>query len=539
MFKKLLPVSLALGVSAALAASVTVNVNDTKQSVVGFGGGSVYYQNWLANLSKDDQKDLFDTAFTGLNLSFLRIANWLQDDSKDLSEDVMIVKAAKERLGDHLKIEMSSWSAPGSLKGSGGLNGYEAGGDSSKASLKKSSSDPYGKYAYSEFAAWWKKSYQKYSELGIAPDYISFQNEPDMFAGYEETLFDPTESDRKAGYAQALNAVYDAFAGVSPRPAILGPEPLGIGYGNFQKYMNALDDSKLDGYAYHLYHANNNSSLQPKDYYLDPESIRSAMSSIGSKYGTGSKPLVMTEFCPMQDDPLESDMVGLAHIMQIGFTEGMLNGYIAWELFYGYHSQMIAICPGKGWDLTGEGKFVCSGKYIKINPEYHAMRHYSKFVNPGWKVVSAKADESALKTVAFKSADGDSVSVIVINTGNAAVNLDAPAFDGYTAVHAVQSVENGEKSSAMKIAASYALPARSITTLVFYNPALSGVRVAPKFASETLQNTNVVVFDLNGNQVWKGLQRNAIAADGSLRLDVRQGMYIVKSKAGIVKAIKK
>ena len=249
MKKALIPA--ALFATAAFAATLNVNPASTAQTIVGFGGASVYYQNWIANLPAADQEVLFDTAFTGLNLSILRIANWLQDESKDLSEDVTIVKAAQKRLGDHLKIEMSSWSAPGNLKPSGSVNG-NAGHSKSEKSLKKADGDAYGAYAYTDFANWWKKSLETYKAAGITPDYISLQNEPDMEADYEETLFEPTETSEIAGYKEALNAVYDAVKGTTK---LLGPEPLGIGYSNFEKYASALDDSKLDGYAYHLYNA--------------------------------------------------------------------------------------------------------------------------------------------------------------------------------------------------------------------------------------------------------------------------------------------
>lgn len=465
MNRWIFPVALASAVAAS-AANINVDPTSKKQEVIGFGGGSVYYQNWIASLPAADQKDLFDTAFNGLNLSILRIGNWLQDETKDLSDDVAIVKAGKERLGNHMKIEMSSWSAPANLKPSNSVNGNSANGDSTKASLISSNNDKYGKYAYTEFANWWKKSLQTYANAGITPDYISIQNEPDMFAGYEETLFDPTETSKKAGYAQALNAVYDALNGMANRPVILGPEPLGIGYNNFQNYVKELDQSKLGGYAYHLYHAgegNDNSG----NNYLIPENFRAPMSAIASSVGNSGKPIIMTEFCPMEDEPREEDMVGLAHIMQIGFTDGLLSGYIAWELFYGYHSQMIGVCPGSGWDLTNEGKYVCEGKEIKIFPEYHAMRHYSKFVNPGWKVISATTTEANLKTVAFASATGDSVSVIAVNTGKTAIELTNPALSGYGVITAVQSKENGLKSQPITISDCTVLPARSITTLVY------------------------------------------------------------------------
>ena len=83
-----------------------------------------------------------------------------------------------------MKIEMSSWSAPGNLKPSGSLNGYDGHSKSDKT-LKKANGDAYGAYAYTDFANWWKKSLEAYAAQGIVPDYVSLQNEPDMEANYE------------------------------------------------------------------------------------------------------------------------------------------------------------------------------------------------------------------------------------------------------------------------------------------------------------------------------------------------------------------
>lgn len=444
------------------AASITVDPSATKQQIIGFGAGSVYYQNWINALGTTTQEALYDTAFTGLNLSLLRVGNWLQDESKGVSkDDIKIVTAGKKRLGSHMKIEMSSWSAPASLKPSGDINGKKDGvfypGKSS--TLKASSSDPYGKYAYREFASWWKRSYQAYEAAGIAPDYISFQNEPDMFAEYEETLFTPTENDTSAGYAQALRAMRDTMNTLANPPKILGPEPLGIGYTNFQKYMKALDDKNLDGYAYHLYHAGdgNDNSLAN---YMSPENFRSPMKAIATSYGSDARPIIMTEFCSMEENGKEEYMTGLAHIMQVGFTDGKLNGYIAWELFWGEgKGQLIGVCT-KGWGS-------CTEDQINISPEYHAMRHYSKFVNPGWRVVSSTSEGNGLYAVAFRSADCDSITVVAINENSSSLSLNAPSVNGYNAVYAVQSVENGSKSKDIATSVSYSLPANSITTFVY------------------------------------------------------------------------
>ena len=520
MMKKLTTAALAAATLAS-AASITVNPSAKQQEILGFGGGSVYYQSWITALADESKEALFDTAFTGLNLSLLRVGNWLQAaDATVSADDIAIVQAAKQRLGNHMKIEMSSWSAPGSLKPSGSVNGKD-GSSESDNSLKKVNGDAYGSYAYSDFAAWWKKSIEAYKAAGITPDYISIQNEPDMNADYEETLFEPTETSEKAGYKEALNAVYDAVKGTTK---ILGPEPLGIGYNNFQKYAKELDDNKLDGYAYHLYHAGDGNDNSGNNY-LAPENFRKAMKSIGSSYGSKGKPIIMTEFCNMLDKTREEDMVGLAHIMQVGFTDGRLAGYIAWELFWGEgRGQLIGVCT-KGWGS-------CKQDEIVIGPEYHAMRHYSKFVNPGWSAITASTTESALKTVAFASASGDSVSVVVINTGKTAIKLDAPAISGMNVATAVQSKENGFKSKNITIASCYMLPARSVTTLVFTKTAAATTVAAcqdettdPNYAEPVIvPSADVVIVDYsstNDVSTWQAMSDdlgtvtyNAGALDG-------------------------
>ncbi|MBO7511742.1 MAG: T9SS type A sorting domain-containing protein, partial [Fibrobacter sp.] len=66
----------------------------------------------------------------------------------------------------------------------------------------------------------------------------------------------------------------------------------------------------------------------------------------------------------------------------------------------------------------------------------------------------------------------------------------------------------------------------------------SGITKAPEFVAND-RFAPAKVFDLNGNLVWSGIKGQALNADGTLRLDLRQGMYLVKTKSSTVKAIKK
>ena len=107
------------------AADLTVTPSTQYQTIRGFGGGMAYYQGWLT--SHPQKQAIYDTVFTGLGLSYLRIGNWNQDTTAKLAEDSTVVAEGKKRLGSRLRLFMSSWSAPGFMKVSGQVGGVKNG----------------------------------------------------------------------------------------------------------------------------------------------------------------------------------------------------------------------------------------------------------------------------------------------------------------------------------------------------------------------------------------------------------------------------
>jgi hypothetical protein len=65
--------------------------------------------------------------------------------------------------------------------------------------------------------------------------------------------------------------------------------------------------------------------------------------------------------------------------------------------------------------------------------------------------------------------------------------------------------------------------------------AIKGIRT--NFAASDM-NAEARVFDLNGNLLWSGIKGQALNADGTLRLDLKKGMYIVKTSASTMKTVK-
>lgn len=484
---------LGLAAHGAAAAKVALNVklDSTAQTIEGFGGGAVYYQNWVT--AHANKKAMYDTMFTGLGISYLRLGNWLQDTTlattiKGLAVDSEIVAEGRARLGSRMRILMSSWSAPGPLKVSGTTRNESKLSPKNNTLLKEN-----GVYVYGKFASWWKASLLRYARAGIVPDDISLQNEPDMNADYEGTVFAPTEltgaGDTLAGYAQALNAVHDTLATMAKPPRILAPEVLGVGYGNFPNWVRPLNASKFGAYAYHLYHGNAGDKK-----YEDPDGFNYRFGVIKNQYGT--KPNIMTEFCPMRN-PVASDMITVARIIQNALVYGNAAGYITWELLWKENGQMVA--TENPWQ---SGSWVNKDGWT-VHGEYHGFRHYSKFITPGWKRVPATpGDTTRTRVSAFRNTAGDSLVLVVLNIGTAADTLDLSSakFAGIGEVW--QSVMGGEMSKRLadvQGASLLALPDSSVTTVVLRANSTSvhpGVRAAA--FDVRVAGSSVVVTGLDG-----------------------------------------
>src|SRR5690606_2925607 len=117
---------------------------------------------------------------------------------------------------------------------------------------------------YEQFAAWWRESMDAYAAIGVEPDYISIQNEPDFTPpSWEGCRFDPVEG-TYPGYDQALTAVKAAVSDLSKQPKFVGPESVGLRYDKLRNYNTAMSDSNVDVLAHHLYDG---------DYWKSPDAF--------------------------------------------------------------------------------------------------------------------------------------------------------------------------------------------------------------------------------------------------------------------------
>lgn len=265
--------------------NVTIDVDLTHrfQTLEGFGAAVAWHQGRLVGNVSDA---VYTLLFPELGIDILRFRNRFErSDHSDgnLTEEVTIFERATRALGHAPRLLLSSWSPPAALK----ANGKERCGNNADCTLAKRN----GKFVYEEFADWWARSLAHYASLGLKPDFISLQNEPDFIPGnWEGCKFTPEEGDYPA-YGKALAAVHARLSKLNPRPQLLGPEVLGIHYHRIPNYLAALDSTLLDGVAHHIYERGNDDMWDWRS--PGPDSFLDEMTEVRN---STSLPTFQTEF---------------------------------------------------------------------------------------------------------------------------------------------------------------------------------------------------------------------------------------------------
>jgi glucuronoarabinoxylan endo-1,4-beta-xylanase len=438
--------------------SVVVDTTVPHQTLVGFGAATAY-QAYLLSPRTDD---IYQVLFVDSGLDIVRLGNWYQNQNStnttpttpfgDSAAVQIVQKATSARGGNPPKILMSSWSPPSYLKSNGMTRPpYNAGAGGTAGTLIQNG----GAYAYSDFADWWVRSLQAYAAQGVVPDYISIQNEPDYFTnGWETCLWGPSEGASMegiatAGYGQALDAVYNAIAtsSLASRPAIVGPETTGFRDNVVQKYLNGLDLSQLGGIAHHLYGTTEDNP--------NPDWFNGSMSSVGKAAAAAGLPTFMTEYSPNAPT-----MFDTAWLMHNALTVENVSAYIYWELIWS---------PTPPTGLVTIANPSPSSPYT-VNDTYYALKHFARWTDPGWVRVDAASSVSAVRTSAFVSPDGGSLTLVLLNTGakDHMVAVSPGTFPfGSLSVYRSSGTSERTASVAPEGDGAIFLPSRSIATLTY------------------------------------------------------------------------
>jgi glucuronoarabinoxylan endo-1,4-beta-xylanase len=433
-------------VSGPVDVDVTVNVSQRFQTLVGFGASQVYYVDWVTlNPNKDE---IYDVLFADLGLDVLRVGNWYQlRDMQDpqIQNTIELVQRAQQSLGRFPEVLMTSWSPPAELKSNGQLGG---GGTLLQTN---------GAYVYGEFGDWWRETIVAYAAAGVPVDYVGIQNEPDFTADYESGRLSPAEG-QFAGYGQALAAVRERFSTLDSPPALLGPEVIGLNVANISSYLANLDPNDLDVVAHHLYSGGNPN---------DPDSFNAGMAQMPGV--AGGKPIIMSEFAPEAQGP---QFFTTAWLIHNALTVEGVSGYLYWALGWRNREGAQPVDPGLVTleDPRPDAPPFSTEKGYTVNPTYYALKHFSKWLDPGYQRVGASSSAAGLRASAYISPESDRVSVVLLNTDAEphTVALATPGFiaSGSSAFRTAGEIERTSALGALAMQNAITLPARSVATVV-------------------------------------------------------------------------
>jgi len=425
-------------------ADLAVDLEDTHQTVEGFGASLAWYQGAL--LAHPLADELTEHAFAGLGLDILRFRNRYarSEEPADVAEEAAITERATESLGHPPRILLSSWSPPAALKAGGreGCNGNVA------ACTLIDDGDG---FAYGRFAAYWVESLAFYREAGIDPEWISIQNEPDFTPnGWEGCRFEPAETAQLPGYAEALAAVAGALAEAGDAVGLLGPEPQGVHYDKIPNYLAPLDADLLDGVAYHLYEQGGDGVWDWRS--PGPDSYVSAMR--GAAAAARGLPIFQTEFQTDEDEFVDGGFE-TAWLIQNALVDGGVSAFLYWDLVWP-NSGLIA--------LEGEGDYV-------LRDQYYALRHFALHTDPGDVRVGTRTSVPGLRASAFLAPDGERLTLVLLNVGDEAlsITLDLGALTGRGGDVFQTEFDPGQSrlwSELGELGEALDLPTRSVTTVV-------------------------------------------------------------------------
>ncbi len=472
--------------------TASINPGETHQTMEGFGASLYYYSNWLVAHPK--KEDIYNDIFDGLGLDILRLGNTYGYGSSNIADAAEFVSTATSVSGRPVMVLLSSWSPPAALKSTGST---QNGG----TLVRKN-----GQYDYEGYARYWADALTAYAAAGIRPDYVSIQNEPDWTASWETCEFSGTETADRAGYDRALDAVVKKLQGTASQPKLLAPEAKGIGDGRFADYARYYNHAQVYGYAHHLYNGGDAGN---------PDSFIGNMQAVAAAYS--DKPRFQTEYSSEN-----ADWLNTAWLMHNSLVYEEVSAYLYWGLIWGGLTSVELVLLENPWTRS---QWTTPMGYV-LTQRYWAFRQYSKFIDPGWKRVTATAGGSQVKVSAFINPNADSLTVVVINKGAADLKLALKLGDfqpaGGLVVRTSES-ESGDENF-YDASAAIVLPARSITTWAFEGFMASAVErnESPSFfsmeqnfpnpfnPSTTIRfslskklETVLTVFDLRGRAVLK------------------------------------
>jgi O-glycosyl hydrolase len=406
-------------------ANVSIDIDSRFQSLVGFGASIAYGEGEITG--HPQKAALYQAIFVDLGLDVLRFRDryeHLGDD--DLTTAGQLYAAATTALGHAPTAFLTSWSPPPQLKANGALL---CTGSDPTCTLAKT---PAGAFDYGGLASYWLGSLGAYSSVGVVPDYVGIQNNPNWVPSPAELgeacRFLPREGTAMVsvngstvpvafpGFVEAQAATLAALASLPTRPKIIAPET--SDFASIADYMPDLDYSSTDALGHQLYGVN------PDAVDVD------ALTTIGQLEGQYARPVFVTE--------MQADGFGTALLLHYATVVEGASAYLQTALtgsVYGPAANTQALI---GLDI---GTF-------DLQDPYHAMRHFAHSTDPGWTRVGATSDVRGVLVSAWLSPSGRDLTTILLNPGSVEVSARIALPGTWSTSEVTRSVFSGVERSA-------------------------------------------------------------------------------------------
>jgi hypothetical protein len=426
-------------------ATVTIDPTMKHQTLIGFGASLAHDEELI--VESPNKERLFEVMFEESGFDAIRMRNRYEEGNVEaLASVVEIISAATARLGRSPTLFMSSGSPPAALK----ANGARACVDSEMNCTLSRDAD--GNFDYGGLAEHWRASLEAYQELGIHPDFVSIQSNPDWNPQEEDAAeachFLPQEGVASvtapdgevqdvefAGYAQAMEAVLASVGTLPSQYSFFGPEVGSVGM--LEAYSEAA--TSFESLAYHLYDT-------------DPSAVvREAFEAVSTLSAQTGRTSVQSA--------VRADGLGTAILAHYALAVADSGGFL--------QQQFV----GAALDESSTALIGTTEATVEKLPAYHALFHFARFTDPGWVRVAAATDSGALLASAWLSPDGGALTVVLVNPTDAAMDVELvlPGSVGVGNAAVVRTVFDGvERSRALGLLSPSSvlrLPGQAIATI--------------------------------------------------------------------------
>lgn len=401
--------------TGVLASTVNVDLDEEHQVIRGFGG--MVHNSWQggAGLSDADAKLAFGTGDGQIGLNTLRIP--VNGNSSDFGKEVQAAKSAKKYAGGDFILYATPWTSP-----------YAGGG----SHIAKSDYQNYVNHL-NGFAEYMKNQ-------GVPLDAISIGNEPDWCNEWtcwsEDEIYDFTKN--YAGQMRKFGT------------KVISTESFAYQKKLYDKVLNDPDALKnWDILGAHFYASEAKTSDDFFKYSLaDQKNVERWMTEhYTESQGSGNywRTVMQTGDQANQSKIDTVRAMDIAYEIHRGLAVGNFSQYTWW-----YIRRCYGLIMEKDF---GNKLQIPTAEIGKVSKRGYVLSQFARFIRPGAIRVGATINpEPNVYASAYKSADGDSTIVVLVNRDyqnakSVTVNVkgaDIESFHIYTTSEAKNAKYEGE-----------------------------------------------------------------------------------------------